>query len=371
MKVEENVFDIMFEPLAGSSITNIFRLLKQNRFIITPRYMPRFLYAMLISSIITPFRLQEHFKTNKKIQQTQIKKDPIFILGHWRSGTTYLHNVLSQDPQFGFCSTFHTTVPGAFITGEKQLKPIVAASIPSKRPMDNAALAPDLPQEEEYGIANISPYGYYNGWVFPKNMTTYNSYVPIGNQAPKRKHEWMQTYDFFIKKLTYLHKGKQLLLKNPAHTARLDVLPEMYPQAKFINIHRNPYDVFYSMQKFMRIILPKYCVQAPLSIEEMQDQILSMYKILYTTYIKQKETIPKESLIEIRYEDFIKDPQPYIERIYKTLEIDGYEQAKQHITQYIASQRSFKTSNYQMDETLKNRIYKELSFAFSYFNYSK
>ncbi len=163
MNIKENVFDVVYEPLAGSSLANLLRLLAQNRFRISAKYMPRFLYAVMLSSVISPFRIAERIKFDGRIRKTAICRPPVFIIGHWRSGTTYLHNLLSLDKNFGYCTTFHSVIPGAFITGEKVLKPIVSSSIPETRPMDNVPMGADLPQEEEYATGAFIHYAYYNG----------------------------------------------------------------------------------------------------------------------------------------------------------------------------------------------------------------
>ena len=42
-----------------------------------------------------------------------------------------------------------------------------------QRPTDNMELAVDLPQEEEFALANMMPYTYYNFWFLPKHMQEY------------------------------------------------------------------------------------------------------------------------------------------------------------------------------------------------------
>ena len=125
--------------------------------------MPRMLYAIALSNVIAPFRIKEKIKFNKKIKQTEIKHHPLFIIGHWRSGTTYIHNMLSLDKTFGYCSTFTATVPGVFLGSEKIFKPVLAGSITPKRPMDDVPMGIDLPQEEEYAIGDFIPYASCNG----------------------------------------------------------------------------------------------------------------------------------------------------------------------------------------------------------------
>lgn len=371
VSVKENIFDVMYEPLAGSSLSNLLRLISQNKFCISPRYIPRFAYAMLMSTILSPFRLKEKISESKNIWLTEVKEDPIFIIGHWRSGTTYLHNVLSLNSSFGYCTTFHATLPHVFLQSEELLKPLLAASIPSKRPMDNATMGPDLPQEEEYAIANIIPDGYYNGWCFPDNIHRYLNHVFVDSLSDEYQKEWMNTYSFFVKKLSRYHDGKQLILKNPAHTARLTVLKKLFPKAKFIHIYRNPYEVYYSMEKFIRIVLPRYCVQRPLSQKQMKELIISTYARLYKTFFKQKKVISANNLIEISYESFISNPLKAVEQIYDQFNLTYSERTKKQMKTYIDKQKNFKPSTYKMNQKLKNEIFNSWDFVFDRYKYSK
>ncbi|HDS59742.1 MAG TPA: sulfotransferase [Thermoplasmatales archaeon] len=367
--VKEDVFDLMYEPLAGSNLTNLLRLWAQNRFYIAPRYLPRLLYALTLSTVLSPFRVAESVKFGPRIRETELSHHPVFIIGHWRSGTTYLHNVLSQDPQFGYCTTFHSVLPGAFMVGEHSLKSIVAASIPDKRPMDDVAMGPDLPQEEEYAMGAFTPWAYYNGWCFPRGMRFYNRCVTMENLPGAAAAEWQSSYHYLLKKLTLLWKGRQLVLKNPANTARLSLLLDMYPEAKFIHICRNPYHVFFSMMKFMVRVLPRYCVQRPPSTDTMAAMVLDVYHSLYRAYFEQKDAIPEGNLVEIRYEEFLQRPLAEMERIYSTLGLAGFPEQRATFQRYIDAQGSIRTSSYDLDEATKQRIHDRWQFAFDAFGY--
>ena len=54
---------------------------------------------------------------------------------------------------------------------------------------------------------------------------------------------------YFVKSLSYRNDSRRLILKSPPSTARIGVLLEAFPRAKFVYLYRNPYDVFYSMRK--------------------------------------------------------------------------------------------------------------------------
>jgi len=83
------------EPLAGDNFFNLLKLLAQNRLKIDIRYFPRIIYSLFLSSATSPFRISERLKFDNKINNVEINESPVFLLGHWRSGTTDLHNLFS------------------------------------------------------------------------------------------------------------------------------------------------------------------------------------------------------------------------------------------------------------------------------------
>ncbi len=368
LQLHGNVFDVKYEPLAGASLTNLVRLYAQNKFFISVRYMPRALYATVLSNVIAPFRLREHVQFNTKIKQTDMKHPPLFIIGHWRSGTTYIHNMLTLDDTFGYCSTFTATVPGVFLGSEKIFKPVLAGSITEKRPMDDVPMGTDLPQEEEYAIGAFIPYAYYNGWIFPKNMGLYNTYVTMDNVSKEVIDEWKETYLYFLKKLTYYRGGKRLILKNPAHTGRIKQLLEMFPDAQFINIYRNPYHLYYSMMRFLRIVVPIYCLQN-YDMQNLEEHMMDLYAKMYKKYLAERRLIPDGNLVEVQYEDFIRNPLTNVEKIYTTLSLKDFKSSKKLFSDYATSQKFFKASSYDVDPAVREKLRHKWGFVFDAFGY--
>jgi hypothetical protein len=355
MKIDP--LDISFEPLAGSTFTNLLRLIAQNNFKIELVGLPRFFYSIMMSLVLSPLNIYERKCYYKKIKEITIDKPPIFIIGHWRTGTTYLHNLLSQDNQFGYPTTFQTIVPGLFIGSEKLIKPIVVSSLPSKRPQDDVDLDADFPSEEEYAIGNLSPYSFYHGWCFPKNMEFYNKFVCLEDVSSNIIEDWKMIYLNFLKKLTLYLNGKQLILKNPPNTARIKLLIEMFPDAKFIHIYRNPYHVFLSMKRNIEKEMTLYALQTPPKWVTFEKAMVYLYNRMYEKYFEERKLIKKGNLIEIKYEDFIKNPIYEIERIYNDIGLNDFGKSKVKFIKYIDSQSKIKTFNYSIDKQLKKRIY--------------
>jgi omega-hydroxy-beta-dihydromenaquinone-9 sulfotransferase len=81
--------------------------------------MPWFMKTILFE----PFRWVELAMYNKKIVRHAINKDPIFILGFYRSGTSYLHHFLTQDNRFGYHSNFQMIFPDMMLSCENWMSP--------------------------------------------------------------------------------------------------------------------------------------------------------------------------------------------------------------------------------------------------------
>ena len=109
----------------------------------------------------------------RKLADKPLEMDPLFILGHWRSGTTFVHNVFACDKHFGYTTTYQTVFPHLMLWGQPFFKKNMAFLMPDKRPADNMELKVDLPQEEEFALSNMMPYTYYNFWFFPKHWAEY------------------------------------------------------------------------------------------------------------------------------------------------------------------------------------------------------
>ncbi|MFW9925039.1 MAG: sulfotransferase [Candidatus Thorarchaeota archaeon] len=349
------------EPLAGMSGINIWRLLLQNKFRIHPKYWLRFWYAIALSSVCLPLRIVEKIRFDRKIKKTKIETDPLFIVGHYRTGTTHLITLLSHDKNKGYVSNLEAYAPHFFLAFHKFTKNLMDMSLPETRPMDNVIMGSDEPTEEEYAIGAMDKYGFYNGFIFPRNFKLYSKYNSFKECSTKDLERWKKSYNYFLKKMTLKYKGKMLFLKNPASTYRIKYLLEMFPNAKFIHIYRNPYNMYPSTLKFFREVFAIYTLQK-WDDEEMQQGILDNYRQMYEIFNEERKLIPKENLIEIQYEEFIKDPMNYANKIYKDLHIDGFEEAKEAFQKYVNSQKTYQPNTHKISDEIISKVNRNWDF---------
>ncbi|MGC9779949.1 MAG: sulfotransferase [Candidatus Heimdallarchaeota archaeon] len=343
------------EPLAGMSMINIFRLLWQNKFYVHPKYWLRFWYAIALSWVTTPLRVIEILRFQRRIKKTKVEIDPLFIIGHYRTGTTYLMTLLAHDKNMGYVSNLEGYAPHFFLAFHKFTKNLIDMSLPEQRPMDNVVMGSDEPTEEEYSIGAMSKYGFYNGFIFPWKFKLYSRYNSFRTCKEKDVERWKKTYQYFVKKMTYKYKGKRIFLKNPTTTYRIEHILKMYPNAKFIHLYRDPYGMYASSVKFFREVFAIYALQT-WKDEDLQQGILDNVKEMYEVFNETRSLIPKENIIDIKYEDFIKDPMPFMESLYKDLKIDGYENIKDDFVAYFKSQATYKPNVHEISDDVINRV---------------
>ena len=241
------------QPLAGTTFSNWVRILRENKYHISWPFIPKAIYVSLMIALLTPLRIKENKYCNTHCKNIKIPP-PIFIIGHWRSGTTFMHYLMGNDPNLAYVSTMETLAPNVFLTNDAFLHKYMRERLPTKRPMDNLELHADLPYEDEYALANINPHSFYNGWYFPKTMDYYfKKYVLYKDVDKVIVEDWKKIYTYFLKKITYRHNGKRMILKNPVNTAKIKLLLDMFPDAKFIHLYRNPYEVYLSHGNYMKV----------------------------------------------------------------------------------------------------------------------
>ena len=318
-------------------------------------------------SLLTPI---QDARYRRLLADKPLEHPPVFILGHWRSGTTFMHNVLSCDRHFGYNTTYQTVFPHLMMFGQAFFKKNMAWLMPDKRPTDNMELSVDLPQEEEFALANMMPYTYYNFWFFPKYMEEYcDRFLTFERITPDELKVFEEVFTKLIKISLWNTHGTQFLSKNPPHTGRVRELVKMFPDAKFIYLMRNPYTVFESTRSFFNnTILPLKLED--ISPEEMERNILSVYTKLYRRYQADKALIPQGNLIEVKFEDYAADAYGMTRYIYDALGLPGFKQADDAIRAYTEKKKGYKKNAYKYNDRTVRLVEENWGYALKDWNYS-
>jgi hypothetical protein len=279
----------------------------------------------------------EALRYRARINEQALPKNPVFVIGHWRSGTTHLQNLLSLDPQFASVTLREAAMPLDFLTLGKLIEKSFDQSIPDKRLMDNVAVAADSPWEEELALASTSPLSFYHVSFFPRgNERIFRDSILFNGHVPKLIDRWQRDYTWFLKKVSLVHKGKRFLLKNPANSARIDLLLKLFPEARFIHIQRDPYQVFRSTVHLY------YKAQQEWGFHRVDrsaivEHVLASYPLLMQAYLDQRSSIPAGRLAEVRFEDLEARPMQALETAYTDSGLTGFAEAAPKFESYLTS----------------------------------
>ena len=359
-------------PLALGSFRSWLRLLRDSDGI-ERRFLPRALFVALSTFLTSPLRLYERLRYDRAVKSTAIHPSPVFIVGHWRTGTTYLHHLMCQDNNMGFVSTFQAMAPGFCLTGESTVKPVLAKIAQYAHPtrlIDNIPLSLDAPQEDEFAVANMSPYGFLHVFTFPRQADDFfERYVLFDNLSEQAIGAWAKVYLTILGKATLRTGGKRLVLKNPANSGRIRTLLQLFPDAKFIHICRNPYDIFLSTMWVYKTVLPKSQLQTA-GPDQIEAQIFRFYTQLMRRFLADSTLIPVGNLVRVRFEDLEVAPLDQLSRIYESLKLPGFSEAQPAFRAYIASVADYQKNRYELTDAVIAKVNRHWAFAFDEWGYT-
>ena len=334
----------------------------------TAPYAFRWASISALSVLTSAQNLLESAVYGRKIARTEVEHPPIFILGHWRSGTTLLHNLMTMDPEMTFANLYQCMYPGNFLLTESIVPKLTKCFIPKTRPMDNMATTWHTPQEDEIALAmdcGLSPY-LMTG--FPMRQDIYGRFYDPRDMTDEERTIWKSSLLRLIKKLT-IRKNRSVVLKSPSHTYRVATLLEMFPNAKFIYIYRDPYAVYNSSMHLRQTMFAENSL-FPTSMEGSEDEMVMMYEKCIRTYEETKSLIPAGNLHEIRFEDLEVDPLGEVAQTYRALGLSSWSSIEPFIKAELPELTAYKKNSFRMDREMMQKIYGRIKWIFDQYGYS-
>jgi hypothetical protein len=318
----------------------------------------------------SPWAVIQKFFYGKKIQETELAGQPVFIIGHWRSGTTLLHEYMIRDPQFTFADTYACFAPEHFIMSRYILRPIAAVLMPKKRPIDNMEAGFDRPQEDEFALASMGLPSPYRNMIFPNNSLNIDlEYLTLRDISDEKRKEWLDGLDTFLKSLTFL-TPKRIILKSPPHTGRIRTILEQYPEAKFVHIHRNPYSIFPSTYNLWMRLSRDEGAQRPNGVG-MEDYIFNSLNTMYAAFEEDLKLLKPNQFCDIAFKELTGKPLETIEKIYRELELSEFDKVRPVFEGFAASQKSYKKNQFEMTPEIKEQIATRWTRYFERYGYEK
>jgi len=361
-------------PLSGITSAQWARMVwRHGRSMDVFTYWPRLLFITCMSVLNSFFALCDWLVYGRAVANQQLNDEPVFVLGHPRTGTTHLHNLLSKDERFAFATTFSVGFPSSFLC-LRAVAPAIGLLMDSTRPMDNMSLAWDTPQEDELAMnqmsSGTSPYA---PLLFPRKEKSFRPFYRFllartnGEDSrhaeledadaepcdPKDFERWKRAFILFLKKTQYAAGGahKRLLLKSPVHTARVRLIKSLFPKATFVFIHRHPLEVFRSAAHMADAYYWQCYLQRPRALD-VQEFILHQGALLHRAYRedvaameaeKGRDLKKQKRLAEVRFAELDFDPVGTLRATYAALGwTEAFKKVEPAIERYRRSLVDFK-----------------------------
>lgn len=306
--------------------------------------------SAVLNSLLRP--LQELF-VGKYVERTQIKDAPIFIIGHWRSGTTLLHELLVLDERYTFPTTYECLAPNHFLISD-WLVTRLKFLLPKKRPMDNMITGWDRPQEDEFALCNMGLPSPYLTMAFPNSPPHDRQYLTLDGLPAADVERWKTGLKWFLQHVTF-RDPKRIILKSPPHTARVKTLLELFPDARFVHIVRNPYAIFGSTVKLWKSLYKTQGLQEP-KYEGLDEYVFSCFEEMYTALERDRALVPAERFYEVTYEDLVRSPIDRMQQLYEHLNLGEFELVRPKLEAYFKDQQDYRSGSYQISDELRDEI---------------
>jgi hypothetical protein len=279
---------------------------------------------------------------------------PLFIIGHWRSGTTLLHEMLMLDDRFCCPTTYQCFAPGHFLLTEGLVTSALSWIMPSKRPMDDVSAGWHRPQEDEFALANMGAPSPYRRMAFPVTSYDRPQALDLTTLTEDALAVWKASMRRFLGILA-VRDARRPVLKSPPHTARMAVLAEMFPGARFLHVVRDPFVVFPSTMRLWRSLHQSQALQVDPG-DRLEGYVFAAFDEMYAAFERDRASLPPGSLHEVRYEDLVADPVGRLRAAYEALALGDFDRVLPEFEEKARSMKRYRTNTYHHDPRIVREI---------------
>jgi len=353
----------------GMNFGGWMRLLVRNRFAVSPSRIGMALVISALSLFNSAMWLLQMLFYGRKIARTDLVDDPIFVVGHWRSGTTLLHELLAADPRHTYPNTYACFGPNHFLLTENHVTWWLRYLLPKRRPMDNMEVSWQAPQEDEWALCNMGLPSPYLSLAFFNRPPQCAEYLDLRQVPPADLARWKEGLLWFLKCLT-VQKPKRIVLKTPQHTCRIRTLLEMFPKARFVHIVRNPYELYPSTIKTWKRMSSFHGLQVPRCVG-LEEQVFRVFEHMYEVFEEDRKLIGAGQFCQVRYEELVRDPIGQMQQVYAALGLDRFELVRPALDEYVSRTAGYRPNRHQLDPQLRQQINRRWRAYFDNYDYAR
>lgn len=263
------------------------------------------------------YKIEQVLAQNPEIEEAEIK-EPVFIIGMPRTGTTILHALLHEDPAHRSPLAWECLLPYPVPITESFNDNLQLNTI--KNEFEQLfKLVPDFQKKHHMAADSPQECLAINNLDFNSFQISAQLYVPSYMDWFFHRADRLATMRFHKRFLQYLQSGgvkaDRWLLKTPVHLMRLDEIFEVYPDARIVMTHREPTNVVTSIASLISSVRSLYSDhEDPVRTGHEQLELWSLY---FEKFLESRKRLNKEDqFIDLKFEDFVEDHIAVVRRIY-------------------------------------------------------
>ncbi|MFP4115269.1 MAG: sulfotransferase family protein [Spirochaetota bacterium] len=287
---------------------------------------------------------------------------PLFIVGNFRSGSTMLHRLLAGTPGIAALKTWEIyfapsisqrkfwrgfwIVDGWF--GGHVRRAILKAQKQQLGAVTMHRIRLDEPEEDE-GLFLYLWDSLFNWFFIPRDAHA-NPYWRYDERLPRwRRRRAMEFYREVLRRHMALQPtGAVYVSKSPAFTARLASLIETFPDARFIELVRHPFDCVVSTAGWCSFAWHFFA--SPRARFPFLDTILEMTRYWYLRPEDFERRLPREQYALIHYEDLVSRPTEVVPRALEQFGIPVSTELVEAARRLQDRPRTYRTHDHTLDE---------------------
>ena len=294
---------------------------------------------------------------------------PIFVTGLPRSGTTFLHNLLIEDRA--------NAVPRCWQTIDPAIVGDAAGEARSIRRVDRQlrmfrCLAPDFGAMHPITATAPQECSEITAHVFASLRFDTTHHVPsyrawLDNAGHREAYRFHRR---FLQHLAARGEARQRwVLKCPDHVFALDAIREVYPDARFVFVHRDPMRVLASVARLTEVLRQPFTRH--LDRATVGRQVCDRWADGAERVVAACKTLPEDRVLHIRYHELTGDPVGTVARLYATFGLPFEAACEQRIKAYVAAnpnggygQLSHRIEDYGIDASRERHRFADYVEAF-------
>ena len=226
------------------------------------------------------------------------------------------------------------------------------------------------PEEDDAYLIHIFASGFIQ-LIFPREELKALGRLDL--MEDKNRREIMGFYKKCVQRLMKVSgKGRRLLSKNPNFTTKISTLNETFPDAHFIYLVRHPEDAIGSIHSMVTRIWKSQGMSIKEGDSSRREGLVEWAEFLYKHGVDNINSLPKERVTVVRYEDLIPRPDEEVERVYKELGMEISPAFRQSLKAAREKSKSHSSKHhYSLDEfgLSREEVEDRLDFVFKQFAY--